>query len=151
VPKPTKRAQFDALLGEKGWTAVGAGEWEQLRTLFAEGSLRDWLQEAGLPVEQPYRGVETKTLASLQDSLAAMTELYLRDAAFRKVCRSTVIAAKDRTRFASRNLKVDPKKRALKAEMVNWMLVWLDDPGMFPTWAAIRRQTFTPSSEWEPD
>jgi len=27
----------------------------------------------------------------------------------------------------------------LKEEMVDWMLVWLDDPAMFPAWAEIRR------------
>jgi hypothetical protein len=29
----------------------------------------------------------------------------------------------------------------LKAEMFEWMLVWLDDPAMFPTWAQLRRTT----------
>lgn len=27
----------------------------------------------------------------------------------------------------------------MKAEMVEWMLVWLDDPAMFPAWASVRR------------
>jgi predicted aminopeptidase len=146
----TKRAKFNAMLAEKNWTAVGAAEWEQLRAVFAESSLREWLRGTGLRVDQPYRGVETKTLALLEDSLAAMADLYQRDQASRKTCRATVIAAKDRARFASRNQKVDPKKRALKAEMVEWMLVWLDDPGMFSTWAALRQKTLTPSSEQAP-
>ncbi len=127
-------------MAEKQWTAVGASEWGQLRALFSETSLREWLHEAGVRLDQPYRGVETKNLDGLEDSLDAMTELYLSGPAMKKVCRTTVIAAKDRTRFASRNLKVDPAKRAMKAEMVEWMLVWLDDPAMFRSWVEIRKR-----------
>jgi hypothetical protein len=140
VRKPTKRQRFDRLLAEKGWNAVGAVEWEELRGLFSESSLREWLKEAGVRVEQPYRGVETKTLDELEHSLGAMTELYLQDAAARKTCRAVVITAKDRTRFASRNQKVDETKRALKSEMVDWMLVWLDDPAMFSSWVTLRKR-----------
>ena len=53
--------------------------------------------------------------------------------------RDLVIAAKDRARWASRSDKVEKSKRAMKAEMVEWMLVWLDDPAMFPAWSARRR------------
>jgi len=139
VPKATKRQQFDALIGANQWTAIHAAEWELLRQTLSEGSLRDWLAEVGLPVDQPYRGVDTKTLDALEDSLATMAALYERDISKRKLCRATVIAAKDRTRFAANNQKVDPVKRALKSEMVEWMLVWLSDPAMFPSWAKIRK------------
>lgn len=144
MPKPTKRGQFDAIVAERGWSTVGAAEWECLRESFSESSLREWLRDAGVHVEQPFRGVETKTLASLEDSLAAMTELYVLDPGSRKTCRATVIAEKDRTRFASRNPKVAQEKRALKAEMVEWMLVWLDDPGMFSSWVALRKRALDP-------
>jgi hypothetical protein len=142
VPKATKKDRFSAALAENRWTAIHAAEWELLRQSFSESSLREWLAEAGIPVDQPYRGVETKTMEVLEGSLGAMTELYVGAPDRRKVCRATVIAAKDRTRFASKNQKVEPDKRALKAEMVEWMLVWLDDPAMFPTWAAIRKAFF---------
>lgn len=140
VRKATKRQQFEALLAANQWTAIHTAEWKLLRQSFSESSLREWLAEAGIPVDQPYRGVETKTLLGLEDSLAAMSELYEREAGLRKACRAVVIGVKDRTRFAARNLKVDEAKRALKAEMVEWMLVWLDDPTMFPVWAAIRKR-----------
>jgi hypothetical protein len=139
-PRSTKRQRFDETLAGKGWAAIHAVEWEELRQSFSESSLREWLAEAGIEIDQPFRGVETKTLAGLEASLVAMSELYERDAAARKLCRTTVIAAKDRTRFASRNQRVDEAKRALKAEMVEWMLVWLDDPAMFSTWAALRKR-----------
>jgi hypothetical protein len=128
------------MMAANGWTAIHAAEWEVLRQSFSESSLRGWLSAAGMPVDQPYRGVETKTLEGLEESLAAMTEVYEREAALRKMCRAVVIGVKDRTRFASKNQKVDAAKRALKGEMVEWMLVWLDDPGMFPVWAATRKR-----------
>ena len=36
-------------------------------------------------------------------------------------------------------MKVDEPKRRLKAEMTEWLLVWLDDPGMFTEWVKLRR------------
>jgi hypothetical protein len=140
VPKAAKRDRFSAVLAENRWTAIHSAEWELLRQTFSESSLREWLADAGIPVDQPYRGVETKTMEALEQSLVAMTELYVGVPDARGVCRATVIASKDRTRFASKNQKVESDKRALKAEMVEWMLVWLDDPAMFPAWAAIRRK-----------
>ncbi len=122
------------------WTAIHTNEWNQLRQSFSEGSLREWLTEIAIDVDQPYRGVDTKTFDSLQASLTAMSELYEGDGDARKLCRATVIAAKDRTRFSAKNPKVDPNKRTLKSEMVEWMLVWLSDPAMFPAWAEIRRK-----------
>jgi hypothetical protein len=140
VPKATKRELFDALLAENQWTAIHAAEWEKLRQGFSESSLREWLTEAGIPVDQPFRGIDTKTMESLEDSLVAMTELYVGAPGVRRACRAAVIATKDRTRFASKNQKVDRGKREMKAEMVEWMLVWLDDPAMFPVWAAVRKK-----------
>ena len=55
------------------------------------------------------------------------------------MCRAMVIAAKDRARFASRGVKAELAKRELKARMVEWMLVWLDDPTVFPIWATLRQ------------
>jgi hypothetical protein len=134
-----KHEQFRKLVAENQWTAIHRAEWDSLRQSFSESSLRTWLAEAGIAVDQPYRGVETKSLETLESSLIAMTERYLQDAAVRKTCRQVVITAKDRTRFAARNPKVDPAKRTMKSEMVDWMLVWLGDPAMFPSWSAIRK------------
>jgi hypothetical protein len=91
-----------------------------------------------MPVEQPYRGVRTKSPAELEESLRELGDLYAGDPAARTICRSLVIQAKDRARFASKNPKVDEAKRREKDEMVRWMLVWLDDPAMFPAWVKIR-------------
>ena len=47
--------------------------------------------------------------------------------------------AKDRARVISRNPKVDAEKRKQKEEMVEWMLVWLENPGIFGAWVAQRK------------
>jgi hypothetical protein len=84
------------------------------------------------------RRVRTKSLGELEQSLRELGDLYAAEPEQRRTCRSLVIQAKDRMRFAARNPKVDPAKRAEKGEMVQWMLVWLDDPAMFPAWVKIR-------------
>ncbi len=56
-----------------------------------------------------------------------------------RYCRRQVIAAKDRARFAARNSGTAPTK-ALKEEMTRWMLVWLENPEVFPAWVEIRKR-----------
>jgi hypothetical protein len=51
-----------------------------------------------------------------------------------------VIAAKDRARFIARNPKTPPDKQAQKNEMAQWMLVWLENPAVFPAWVEIRKR-----------
>jgi hypothetical protein len=51
-----------------------------------------------------------------------------------------VIAAKDRARFTSRNPRCSPEKRAVKEEMVQWMLVWLENPAVFAAWVEARKR-----------
>ena len=51
-----------------------------------------------------------------------------------------VIAAKDRARFLGRNPKASPEKKAQKDEMAQWMLVWLENPEVFPAWVEIRKR-----------
>lgn len=98
------------------------------------------LAECEIAVTQPFRGPDLSSLDALAQSLCELSECYQRDGTQRAECRATVIAAKDRARFASRNRKAEPAKRQRKEEMVNWMLVWLDDPGMFPAWVELRKR-----------
>jgi hypothetical protein len=82
-----------------------------------------------------------KTFADLEQSLTALTTLYQSDPAAHAPIRAAVIKAKDRARFAANNPRAAPEKRAIKQEMLQWMLVWLDDPAMFPTWVALRKNS----------
>ncbi len=81
-----------------------------------------------------------KSIDGMEASLISMAEIYGSHPELRWECRAQVIKAKDRARFASRNAKAAPEKRAVKAEMVEWMLVWLGDPAMFATWAELRKR-----------
>ena len=84
--------------------------------------------------------VEWKSFDALEASLRDLEHQYAESVADRRTIRAAVIRAKDRARFASRNSKITPEKRAEKEEMVRWMLVWLDDPSLFPEWVSLRRQ-----------
>jgi hypothetical protein len=95
-------------------------------------------------VDPPYAGVDQSGFEALEKSLRAIGEVYAAsgqqdrpDKA--RLCREVVIEAKDHARLASRNQRLSDEKRALKQEMVEWMLVWLDDPAMFPAWVDLRK------------
>ena len=87
----------------------------------------------------PAPRLAAKTLDELEASLCEYARLYERDVLSRRELRDAVVQAKDRARFASRNPKTAPEKRAEKEEMLRWMLVWLDDPRLFEDWVKLRR------------
>jgi hypothetical protein len=102
------------------------------------------LADAGIPVEPPFGGVRQKTLEELERSLVEMESAYSSaketgDRACAQQCRTAVIEAKDHARLAARSPKTSPDKKALKEEMIQWMLVWLENPGVFPAWARLRK------------
>ncbi len=139
-----RRTELLAYIESRHWSHVGTPEWLQLRARFpqlSETTIRNALAARGACICQPYAGIGTKSLDELESSLVAMAYAYTGSPEQSKLCRQQVIAAKDRTRFASRNPKTSAEKRALKAEMVEWMLVWLGDPAMFATWTALRKRT----------
>ena len=43
-------------------------------------------------------------------------------------------------RLAARSAKTSPEKKTIKEEMIQWMLVWLENPGVFPAWIKLRKQ-----------
>src|SRR5205807_6476383 len=92
-----------------------------------------------------FGGVRQSSFDELETSLLEMEKEYAKaiadkDVALAIACRRAVIQAKDRARLISRSEKVDPRKRQQKAEMVEWMLVWLENPGIFATWVALRKK-----------
>jgi hypothetical protein len=122
--------------------------WEQLLQHLApvsESYLRDLLRDTGLPIEQPYAGVRQHTWEELEQSLREMQQIYAdamtsgaRERA--RYCRRQVIAAKDRARFLARGARLAPDKRETKEEMAQWMLVWLENPEVFPAWVDARKR-----------
>jgi hypothetical protein len=71
--------------------------------------------------------------------LTALAGIYAMRPELSAFTRAQVIQAKDRAKWASRSARVDAEKRKNKAEMAEWMLVWLDDPAMFVSWVERRR------------
>lgn len=128
--------------------AITEGVWKDLLQRFApvsESYLRDLLRSTGLPFEQPYAGVRQHTFEELEQSLREMLNVYTdataagnRDRA--RYCRRQVIAAKDRAKFLATSPRTAPEKQAQKAEMAQWMLVWLANPEVFPAWAEARKR-----------
>ncbi|HTT60958.1 MAG TPA: hypothetical protein VMG35_03925 [Bryobacteraceae bacterium] len=148
MPAKSRKQALREFLAAGQVTAIGEEEWQAaLRTLapVSESYLRDLLRETGLPFAQPYCGIRQKTFADLEHDLRAMLAIYeeaLRagDRQRARYCRRQVIAAKDRARFVARNPKTPPEKKAQKNEMAQWMLVWLENPGVFPGWVDIRKR-----------
>ena len=97
------------------------------------------LRECGIPIAAPWCGVNAHSFDQLEACLCGLSRVYAERAELQHYCRHQVIAAKDRARWISKSVNVDAGRRAMKAEMVEWMLVWLDDPALFPAWVGLRR------------
>jgi hypothetical protein len=144
----SKKALLAEYLTEKNLSQVGEREWLEIVARLApvsESYLRRLLADTAIPVAQPFAGVRQKTFEELEDSLLAMEEVYKRaketgDRACAQQCRNAVIQAKDHARFSARSPKTSAEKKAQKEEMIQWMLVWLHHPGVFPAWVKLRKQ-----------
>jgi uncharacterized protein YbjT (DUF2867 family) len=134
----TKKQRALDYAASRGWTVIGEDEWLELRSALSDIS-ETTLRESGLEINAPWRGVASHSIAGLESSLLQFSEVYETSPGLRRYCRDQVIAAKDRARWAANSLRVDENKRRMKAEMVEWMLVWLGDPAMFPAWVRLRR------------
>lgn len=133
----TKKTRVLEYVASRRWTSIGEPEWLELRRALPDIS-ESTLRASGLPVEQPWLGVLQHTFDELQDSLNRLSVVYAERPDLHRYCRDRVIAAKGRAR------------KALKTEMVEWMLVWLGDPSMFTTWAQVRRQQWTEKCSGQP-
>jgi hypothetical protein len=142
VPSESKsvKQQLRAWIEAEKPAVITEAVWTTLRLQLApvsESYLRDLLRATGLPFDQPWAGIRQHTFEELEESLRGMLEVYLAanaagDRERARYCRRQVIAAKDRARFLSRH-------KPEKEEMVQWMLVWLENPEVFPAWVEARK------------
>lgn len=142
-PAASKKQRILRYLETRRPAAITGEVWaELLRDLapVSETYLRGVLRDTGLPFAQPWAGVRQKTFDELEQSLLELRAVYAeamaggrRDLA--RYCRRQVISAKSHARFAARS----HARAAQKQEMVEWMLVWLNDPEVFPEWARLRK------------
>ncbi len=123
--------------------------WRDLLKLLApvsESYLRQLLWATDLPFDQPYAGIRQHTFEELEESLLGMGRIYAAaieagDRERARYCRRQAIAAKDRAKFAAASPCTSPQKQAEKQEMAQWMLVWLENPEVFPAWLDARKRT----------
>ena len=149
--KPVKRRLHEYLEAERP-SAITEEVWKGLLARLAPVSdsyLRDLLRSTGLPFEQPWAGVGQHDLEELEQSLRELRRVYAdataaEDRQRTRYVRRLVIGAKDRARFAACNPRTSPEKRARKEEMAQWMLVWLENPEVFPAWAEARKRAIIP-------
>jgi hypothetical protein len=127
------------LIAARGWLRIGEAEWNEILTAIPDISPTA-LDRLEIPVDPPWCGVRQHNLEELEASLAAFSEIYAGRPDLRRLCRDRVIQARARAYYASRNPGADAEKRRLKAEMAQWMLVWLGDPAVFTMWVALRIQ-----------
>ena len=143
----SKKTRLREYLAERNLSAISEREWRELVARLApvsESYLRRLLADTGIPVEPPFGGVRQKAFDELENSLLEMEEVYSRasgagDRGRAQQCRNAVIQAKDHARLAARSLKASAEKKAQKQEMIQWMLVWLENPGIFPAWVKLRK------------
>jgi hypothetical protein len=145
--KPVKRRLREYLEAERP-SAITEAVWKGLLERLApvsESYLRDLLRSTGLPFEQPWAGVNQQSFEDLERSLMELGQVYAQAAAAgdrlrARYIRRLVIGAKDRARFAALHPRTTPEKKSRKEEMAAWMLVWLENPEIFPAWVAARKR-----------
>jgi hypothetical protein len=149
MPPNTKsiKQQLRDYLEAEHPAAIDEAVWHELLQRLApvsESYLRDLLRETGLPFAQPFAGVRQHTFEELEQSLRELLEAYTSanaagDRERARYCRRQVIGAKDRAKFLAKNPRAPEAKRAEKEEMAQWMLVWLENPEVFPAWVDARK------------
>ncbi|MBM3765241.1 MAG: hypothetical protein FJW32_07590 [Acidobacteria bacterium] len=136
--RESRKSKLDAWLRERAPACVEADHFQELLRLLSpikESDLRKLLRQSGEPLVPFVEGVDQCDYPSVRRTLLALCAEYERgDVAAKRSIRNIVITAKDHAKLAQRN----PKYAEEKAEMVSWMLTWLENPGVFPAWVAMR-------------
>lgn len=133
-------------LTSRGIGIVTEAEFDALLAPYAPVSretLRKLLRETGIALSPVVEGVRQNDFEELERTLGNLTVEYERaagDSGRRRTLRRLVITAKDHARFAARRTK-DESRRRMKEEMAEWLLVWLENPAIFPQWVRLRRAT----------
>ncbi len=137
-PKPpSKRTELARWLEVHRPVQVGDAELKTLQAELAPISpsyLRKLLRASGAALHPLVEGVRQDDLESLERTLLVLL------GEDRRAARTLIIEAKDHAKWTS-------KKHPEKAEMILWMLTWLENPGIFPEWLAIRKHALRAKTE----
>jgi hypothetical protein len=146
--KQTKRARLSQYLAETRLIRVTDADWQQIRERLApvsDGYLRGLLRDCGLPLDPVVEGIRQDSFDELERTLLAIGEEYSRaleagDRERAASCRGAVITGKEHARLAARRRGASQEISARKEEMAAWMLIWLENPAIFPAWLALRKK-----------
>ena len=58
-----------------------------------------------------------------------------------RLLREIAMKGKNRASMISKNERVAPEKRAEKQEIVEWFIIWLQNPEVFENWVALRQNS----------
>jgi phage terminase large subunit-like protein len=101
--------------------------------------LKHLLRDSGQALAPLVEGVRQESAESLERTLRALSDLYetgtLEE---RSRCRGEVIEARQHALWALAKLEGEPRRE--REEMRATMLVWLENPALFRSWADARRQ-----------
>jgi hypothetical protein len=147
--KQSKRSLLSQYLAERPPGFLTEAEFRLLGERLdpvSEAYLRNLLRSSGLPLDPVVEGVRQDSLDELERTLLALAHEYRRaidagdqDRAAR--CRRAVLTGKEHARLAARRAAGSkPERQAQKEEMASWMLVWLENPYIFPTWMGLRKK-----------
>ena len=133
--RPGRLARVRDWLNAAAVDSVDSAVFQRLQTEMSdipEAALRKLLRECEVPLAPLVEGVRQDTFESLARTLIGLQHEYEgADAGTRRHIRALVITAKDHARLASR-------RKPEKAAMVEWMLVWLENPPVFETWYRLK-------------
>lgn len=102
--------------------------------------------ELNINLDPLVEGVRQDTFGSLERTLLALSDVYERHPA---ETRRLVITSKDHAKFAAK--RAEGESKTSKEEMILWMLTWLENPGLFPQWIALRKRQFTEFRSTQPE
>jgi hypothetical protein len=100
------------------------------------GHLRKLLLESGAALDPLVEGVRQDSFDHAERTLCALSAVYSESP---RQSRALVVQAKDHARLALRRT-TGADARAQRQELIEWMIVWVNDPPLFPTWVRIRRR-----------
>ncbi|MCL5745443.1 MAG: hypothetical protein M1541_16225 [Acidobacteria bacterium] len=111
----------------------------------SDSYLRHLLRDCGLPLDPVVEGIRQHSFEELERTLLAIGAEYEKaletgDRERAAACRRAVITGKEHARLAARHPAASEETRAHKLEMAFWMLVWLENPAIFPAWLGLRKK-----------
>ena len=147
--KPSKKQLLAEFIRTKGIELVDESVWEWLKAALApitDSYLRKLLRESGVPLSPLVEGVRQENLQELERTLLQLSEIYARArqennfVLVRRV-RDLVIEARQHASWAKRREQARGINNPLRAEVLLWLLTWLENPLLFPTWVCMRKRT----------